>query len=86
MKLVLIGIKEVNFEKDGTTKYKHLFLSSTNKCLVGWANYSLPKELLADTNSYSDERARAYEVEADEFNEKLRYKVKIPDDSTPIPF
>jgi len=76
--LCLIAKKEVKF-KDGEIKIKHLFIDSNEKAFIGWTSV---EEQESDANvvasgKFEEARARAYDVDVDEYESKLRYRVKM---------
>lgn len=77
IKLCLIGIKKVDF-KDGATKYKYVFIGEAGTIMTGWNDEQKYQDLVLASDSYDETRARAWQVEADEFQGKLRYRVVVP--------
>jgi len=76
--LCLIAKKEVRF-KDGETKIKHLFVNEKGDVYRGW---TLPGEELDDTElvstgAFDSARARELEVDIDEYEGKMRYRVRM---------
>jgi len=76
--LSLIAKKTVTFS-DGETRIKHLFIDEAKQPYTGWAETStqLPDTEISTTGTYEAARARAYEVQVDEYAGKLRYKVRL---------
>jgi len=75
-KLTLIDVKKVTF-KDLAEKMKHLFVDETQKPFTGWTDLGeeLPKELIELSGLFNTARARDYNVDVNEFDGKMRYKV-----------
>ncbi len=74
--LCLVTIKLVTF-KDGTEKYKYIFLNKVGKAYIGWNEDLKYEEECINSNTFDEARARAWEVDQDVFNDKLTYKVLI---------
>jgi len=76
LNLMLVRIKPYE-NKIGTTMYKYIFVSENNKPYVGYADQIMHEDLISDTNTFDPNRARAWEVDQDVYNDKLTYSVKI---------
>lgn len=74
MRLVLVGIKKVEF-KDGGIKYKHMFISERERMLLGWGDDDSLRDQVIDIDHYDDARARVWNVEIDERDGKVTHKV-----------
>lgn len=79
MKKALMLIEVSPYQaKDGTTKYKHLFLDSENKALSGFSDSNKFASQVKDLEFFDPEYAREWEVQRSEFDGKLRLRVVIP--------
>jgi len=74
MKLMLIGVKKVEF-KDGGVKYKNIFLSERNKAYLGWSDTDELANQVVDSDTYDETRAHSRAVEMDARDDKVTYKV-----------
>ncbi len=80
LNLCLIKIKRYT-KKDGNEGAKCIFLSENDKPYTGFLPAELVspelEALLVDTNTFVRERARAWEVDQDVWNDKLTYNVNL---------
>lgn len=78
LKLTLLTIGQYT-GKDGEEMAKCIFMSEQNKVYLGYmkADQVTPQleQLITNGDSYVPERARAFEVRMDSYNDKLTYKV-----------
>jgi len=82
MKLCLVAINPTKLRDkesgEEVVKYKYVFLTETNKPVVGWSDDKILEDRLHSSNSYQDSSAHAYEVSTDVWQDKLTYRVRLP--------
>lgn len=76
--LMLLDKKRIEF-KDGQVKIKHLFVDENQKAFTGWSDEGeeLSDDLISSSDKFSKERARAFNVELDEYDGKMRSRVDL---------
>jgi len=79
LKLTLLAVVPVEWTnsetKEHVRKFKHVFISENKNVHVAWSDTDLLKDRVSGTDDYDDARAREYEVQADEFEGKLKYRI-----------
>jgi len=74
---MLIEIKKVEFKKDGTEKYKYIFLNAANEALIGWNDDKLFASEVYDAEAFDANHARPWEVQRDVYEGKLTLRVVV---------
>jgi len=81
LRLCMINVVPVEWvgKQDGlpVKKVKYVLISENNHVYVAWSDTDSLKDRVIGSDTYDDARAREYEAEPDEFDGKLKYRIKL---------
>lgn len=82
LRLCLLAVVPVEWNDKQTgepvKKFKHVFISENKNVHVAWSDHDKLAQYATGQDDFDPTRAREYEVQADEWQGKLRYRVLLP--------